>query len=47
MNGDWFWALVFVLFVAGLYIGEAFYKHRKRMAKIEERLNKVESKLAD
>jgi len=45
MNGDWFWALVFVLFIAGLYIAEAFDKHRKRMAKIEERLNKIESKL--
>lgn len=44
MNGDWFWALVFVLFIAGLYIAEAFDKQRKRITKLEERLEKIESK---
>jgi hypothetical protein len=44
MNGDWFWALVFVLLIAGLYIAEAFDMHRRRMEKIEERLDRIESK---
>ncbi len=42
MKSDWFWILVFVLFIVGTYIGEALSKQRKQIAKIEERLNRLE-----
>jgi len=41
MKSDWFWILVFVLFIAGTYIAEAFSKQRKRMKEIEERLGRL------
>jgi len=43
MNNDWFGLLVFVLFIAGTYIAEAFSKQRKRMKEIEERLERLET----
>ena len=42
MNSEWFWLLVFVLFIAGTHIAEAFSKHRKRLDDIEKRLNKLD-----
>lgn len=44
MKSDWFWILVFILFIAGTYIAEAFSKQRKRMKEIEERPDRLESK---
>jgi preprotein translocase subunit YajC len=41
MKSDWFWGLVFVLFIVGTYIGEALDSQRKRMEKVEERLNRL------
>jgi cbb3-type cytochrome oxidase subunit 3 len=42
VRNDWFGLLVFVLFIAGTYIAEAFSKQRKRMKDIEERLVRLE-----
>jgi hypothetical protein len=44
MNPDWFWTLVFVLFIAGTYIAEAFSRQHKRMKEIEKRLGLLERK---
>jgi preprotein translocase subunit YajC len=42
VSSDWFWTLVFVLFIAGTYIAEAFSNQRKRMKEIEKRLDSLE-----
>lgn len=47
MKEEWFWGLVFILFIVGTYIGEAFSNHRKRLKNIEERLDRLERKKAD
>jgi len=41
-ESDWFWVLVFVLFMVGTYIAEAFSKQQKRIKEIEERLERLE-----
>jgi cytochrome oxidase assembly protein ShyY1 len=46
VKSDWFWLLVFVLFIAGTYIAEALSKQRKRMKDIEERLDRIETKVS-
>jgi hypothetical protein len=45
VRSDWFWILVFVLFIAGTYVAERFHKHSERMKKIEERLGRLEGKI--
>jgi hypothetical protein len=42
MKSDWFWILIFALFIAATYIAQAFDKHSKRLKKIEERLERLE-----
>jgi hypothetical protein len=42
MNSDWFWLLVFVLFIAATYVAESFDKHRKRLDSLEKRLDGLE-----
>jgi len=46
MRDDWFWILIFVLFIAGIYIGEALSMQRKRLKDIEERLDRLEDSKA-
>jgi len=46
VKSDWFWLLVFILFIAGTYIAEAFSKQRKRMKEIEERVERLETKVS-
>lgn len=46
MRDDWPWLLTFILFIAGIYIAEAFSKQRKRMKEIEERLERLETKVS-
>jgi hypothetical protein len=44
MNADWFWLLVFVLFIAGTYVAEALHSQRKRIKSLEDRLGRLEGK---
>lgn len=44
MNSDWFWLLVFVLFIAGTYVAEALHSQRKRIKTLEDRLDRLDLK---